>query len=693
MTHKKKEAEKPKSNNRKYLLMAGALMLLTYVVFIPALDNDWTNWDDPKYILDNHIIKDLSWERTEAIFKDEERKSGLYAPLTYLSWAVEHHEYLLDATKYHRDNVILHVMNTGLVFLLILLLVGRYEAAIITALLFGIHPMHVESVAWITERKDVLYTFFYLIALCLYIMYCSREKGKRIWYIATISVFGLSLLSKPAAVTLPLILLLIDFFLGRLFIEKSGKEEKAGTLAQMKLNMPVLLEKAPFFLGSLAWGYITINTVRSIAEEGTFSVLERMQFGFYGIYHYVTKVVAPINLSCFYPFPTLESDGSLPLIFYLAPFFALTLGVLALRSLRITRTVLFGALFFLFTIGLTLQFFPVGPNIVTDRYSYVPYIGLFFIIAQGYVWLIDRQEKKYGLLKMLGTLGLVGFAVWCIYLSRQRCDVWTNSETLWTDVIAKFPNTSEGYLNRGQYYTENDQFDKAMLDYDATLRLNPKSSLAYINRGNVYGRSGTYDLALANYSKAIELSPNDSKIFLNRGNVYGLQGDIPASIVDFTTAIELERNYLDAYINRGISYSKLREFDKALLDFNAALQLNPSSFKTVGMRAYAFLDMGRYDEAIADYNFLLQVNASDGNAYYYRALAKQRKSNFQGAIADYAFALQYTPANTGVYLNRALCYQSLQNYTKALQDALMAQKAGQQLPVNFIANLQAQMGN
>ena len=691
--HIAEQAEaKPKSNLLKYGLIIGLLMAVTYVVFIPALDNDWTNWDDPKYILDNHIIKDLSWERAEAIFRDTDRKSGLYAPLTYLSWATEHYYHLLDATVYHRDNVILHVFNTGLVFWLILLLVGRYEAALITALLFGIHPLHVESVAWITERKDVLYTFFFLLSLIFYTIYCKSKRREMLFYVGALLLFLLALLSKPAAVTLSMVLLLIDYLLNRLLVQvEPGGEKDAGMLS--RINRKVVAEKIPFFVLSFIWGYITINTTRSIAEGDTFSLIERTLFAFYGIVTYTYKLFVPINLSCFYPFPRLEANGMLPTIYYIAPLITCVLLYFVYRSIKSTKIVLFGVLFFLFTIGLTLQFFPVGPNIVTDRYTYVPYIGLFFILGMAFVWLVDQKEKKFGGFKVLSAAVLTGFSIWCITLSRERCEVWTNSETLWTDVIEKFPNTSEGYLNRGQYYTDNDIFDKAMVDYESTLRLNPTSTLAYINRGNVYGRNGVYDKALENYSKAIELTPGASKIYLNRGNVFGLQGDIPASIVDFTKAIELERNYLDAYINRGISYSKLRDFNSALNDFNMALQINPNSFKTLSMRAYALLDMGRHDEAINDYNRLIQVNPNDGNSYFYRGLARYRKSNYPEAIKDYSLALQINPANGGAYLNRALAYEAIQDYAKALQDALAAQQAGQNIAPDFIQRLQAASGN
>jgi len=675
------------SNVKKHLLIAGIIMLVTYLTFIPALDNEFTNWDDPKYIIDNHIIKDLSWDRVKAIFLDKERKSGLYAPLTYISWAIEHYYYRLDPAPFHRDNVLLHVLNTGLVCWFILLLVGRIDVAIITALLFGIHPLHVESVAWITERKDVLYTFFFLWSLILYVLYCARDKGKWKFYIGAFLLFLLSLLSKPAAVTLPLVLLLVDYFIGRLAITLS-QEKGQSIINRLQLNSQVIIEKLPFFTLSLLWGWITINTTRSIAGEETFSLLERTLFAFYGIVTYLYKVIVPLNLSCFYPYPTLHNN-LLPIIYYIAPAITLLLTYLIYKSAALTKSVIFGSLFFFFTIALVLQFFPVGPNIVTDRYTYVPYIGIFFIIGQGYAYLQETKVKKFASLKMISNVALIGFAIWCIFLSYERCEVWKNSETLWTDVISKHPNTSEGYLNRGQYYTDNDEFDKALIDYDATLKLNPKSTLAYINRGNVYGRRGVYDQALINYSKAIELSPKASKTYLNRGNVYGLQGDIPASIVDFTKAISLERNYLDAYINRAISHSKLRDFENAFKDFNMALQIDPTSIKTRSMRAYALLDFGKYNESVADYNYLIKYMPNDPNNYFYRALAKQRKGDYKGAVSDYTNTLKRSPNNGAALLNRSICYEALKDFGHAIQDALAAKNAGQNISPEYIARLKA----
>jgi len=658
--------------------IAGFLILLaTYLTLSPVLENGFTNWDDPKYILDNHIIKDLSWERTQSIFLDKDRKSGLYAPLTYLSWAVEFHYVRLEPYLYHLNNLILHLLNTGLVYAFILLLAGRLEIAFITAILFGIHPMHVESVAWITERKDVLYTFFFLLSLLCYTKYAKRERKEMKWMYLAFLLFVLSLLSKPAAVILPVIMIVIDYYLGHY-------ENLTQTKKPIWTFQP-LLEKIPFFGLSVIWGLITINTTRSIADGSTFTLLERLLFAFYGAVTYLHKLIVPIDLSCFYPYPRLNDAGMLPIMYYIAPVIALALLYLVYRSVRYTRVVLFGSAFFIITIALVLQFFPVGPNIITDRYTYVPYIGIFFIVGSGFAYIQDNLAKKWKLLSSLMVLFTIGIYS---YLSYQRCHVWKNSETLWTDVISKYPNTSEGYLNRGQYYTDTDQFDKALADYNVTLKLNPRTTLAFINRGNVYGRQGMFANALADYTRAIALDPKASKVYLNRGNVYGMQGKIDSSIADYTRAIALERNYLDAYINRAISYSKKRDFNSAFEDFNSALQINPNSLKVYAMRAYAYLDNGSYNNAIQDYTSLIGALPNDFNNYFYRGLSYQKSNDYKMAVKDYSKVLKLSPGNASALLNRAICHESMQQYKLALQDAMSAKNYGQQVSESYITKLQ-----
>ncbi|MFH1321560.1 MAG: tetratricopeptide repeat protein [Bacteroidota bacterium] len=672
MTGKSREGDiikREKTNRLKTGIVLLIIMLITYVSFSPSLDNDFTNWDDPKYLTENNQIKYLSLTNLKNIFLGKELKGKSYVPLSQVSFALEYNYFRLYPKIYHFNNLLLHLLNTALVFWLILLLCQKLGVSVITALLFGIHPLHVESVAWLTERKDVLSSFFYLAAIISYMIYRSKDKYKPLFYALLLLFFILSCLAKSSAVTLPVILVVIDYF------------------SYKKFHFKTIVDKVPLFVLSLIWGIITtIKNKGSIASSEAFTLLERTLFAFYGIVNYLYKLIVPVNLSCFYPYPNLI-DGRLPIIFYIAPFIVMILAFLAYKSIKYTKTIVFGVLFFFFTIALVLQFFPVGPNIVTDRYTYIPYIGIFFIIGQGYSYLQDQKTKRFSFLKQVSLIVLICFIGVLSYLSHARCKVWKNSLTLWTDVINKYPNNPEGYLNRGQYYTDIGELDKALPDYNITIALKPNATLAYINRGNVYGRSGEYDKALNDYSKAISLSPTTSKIYLNRGNVYGLQEKHDSAIADFTKAISLERNYLDAHVNRAISYSKIKEFDKAFEDFNKALEIHPTSISTYAMRAYAYLDQGSYDKSITDYNILIKFDPKDANSYFYRGLAYQKKKDYNSAIRNYSMTLKINPGNGAAYLNRSLSYDAKNDYPKALQDALSAQKLSQNMGRDYIERL------
>ncbi|MFH1321668.1 MAG: hypothetical protein ABII90_13580, partial [Bacteroidota bacterium] len=420
-------------NNSIILLV---ILFVTYLSFSPSLDNDFTNWDDPKYLTENIQIKHLSLTNLRNIFSGKDLKGKSYVPLSQLSFALEYHFFRLDPKIYHFNNLLLHLLNTAMVFWLILLLCQKLEVSIITALLFGIHPLHVESVAWLTERKDVLFSFFYMASLISYVLYFTKDKYKPLFYFLTLLLFILSCLAKSSAVILPVILLVIDFFLNR------------------KFNFKSIIDKVPLFVFSFIWGIITtIKNKESIGSFETFTFLERMLFAFYGIVNYLYKLIVPVNLSCFYPYPNLI-DGRLPIIFYVAPFIVLFLAFLVYKSVKHTKTVMFGALFFLFNVALVLQLLPVGPAVVADRYTYIPYIGLFFIIGQGYSYLQNQKAKKFLILKQVSLIVLIGYIGTLSYLCHDRCKVWKNSHTLWTDMIKKYPDNHKGYLNRGEYYTD-----------------------------------------------------------------------------------------------------------------------------------------------------------------------------------------------------------------------------------------------
>ncbi|MBK5284953.1 MAG: hypothetical protein JJE25_06090, partial [Bacteroidia bacterium] len=352
----KREIQKEKTRAANPYWMWAGIVVITFVAFFPALNNDFTNWDDAGYVTENPLVKSLSFQNLKAIFSTY--VMGNYHPLAILSLAVDYHFYQLSPQGYHVTSVLFHLVNVSLLFIFVNVLVRNVRVAAITALLFAIHPMHVESVAWVAERKDVGYVMFYFLTLILYLKYHEATGNKPIVYICMIISFLISILFKGQAVTLPVVMLLIDFFKGRKIME--GWKEKI-----------------PFFVLSILFGVIAIyaqKDFKSIHIE-IHPFYERVLFSAYALISYLWKLLLPVNLSAFYPYP-VKHDNFYPLLVYLSPAIVIGIIVLLYRSLKTSRDFIFGALFFFFNVILILQLLPVGNTVISERYSYLSYTGL-----------------------------------------------------------------------------------------------------------------------------------------------------------------------------------------------------------------------------------------------------------------------------------------------------------------------------
>ena len=571
----KKTVEQKKGISSGLWLLA--ILLLTFIVFIPALNNALTNWDDPHYLNDNPLIRKLSAENIRRIFS--EVYFGNYQPLHIFSYAIEYHFYKLNPAGYHATSVIMHLIVTGLVYRFIFLLSENSAVALLAALLFGIHPLHVESVAWAAERKDLLYAMFFLGALNLYIRYLrSGEKMKYLFF--SILLFTLSLFSKAMAASLPPVLILIDFFLRRKFSTKS------------------VLDKLPFFALAFLFGYISAHTAAETGQVSlnVFSLSERILFANFNLLAYVCKLILPVQLSSFYPYPA-RVDGHLPAYCYVAPIIVAALLFLVIRSLKKTRVIFFGAGFFVACIFLVLQLFPVGPTIISERYSYLPSIGFFFVIAYYFHQLILKRPSMKPVLAGI-------FTVYCLFLSATtyaRCDVWKDSITLWSNVLDQFPNVG----------------------------------MALNNRGNIYGKEmGDLDKALADFNRSIQVDPLYENAYVDRGIVYCLRGQFDLAIPDFNKALQLKPVYFDARFNRGLAYTQTKQFNLALEDFNVLEKTDPGDERIYLSRGRVFASDRKYAEAISDFNHAIRINEGYAEAYYNRASANYNAGKYAEAYAD-----------------------------------------------------------
>lgn len=615
-----------------HIIVPAAIAVITWLFFKVCLDNQLTNWDDPGYIRDNALIKDVSAEGIKAIFSFKEPVMGNYHPLTILSYAIEYSYVRLDPWLYHLDSVLLHIVVTVLVYCFVQLLTKRMVAAAVTALLFGLHPMHVESVAWLAGRKDVVYGVFY-VAACITHIYFIRNEGSKKWrwYSFTLLLFVCSLLGKPVAVVLPVTLLLIDYFDKR------------------PLRWNLLIEKIPHFVLAIAAGIKSMQDQRvfgAIDTQGeSFNAIERIGLGGYALVTYLWKALVPIKLCNFYPYP-LKGTGSLNALYYVYPALLVAAALLLWKFARKNMAVVFGVLFFLVNIALLLQFIPVGGAIIADRYAYISYLGLFFMAG----WFVSDYFEPGGNLQ-IGKMALGGVVVYALvlgYMSNERCKVWYDTTSLWRDEIEKEPvlapnawnNLGFNYFNKfNESANEADRkryYDSAYFLLNKAIELQPDFANPHISLGELKRTVGKFDEAKVHYYKALSLKTVDesANAYLGLAIIYAISRNFDSSAICFNKALAIKPQFPEAHSNFGNFYDMTGKRDSALVHYGIAIAQNPDMFAPHLNRARLLLRMDRMDESMKDFDIALQLHPDDGEIYYSRSYWYSKKGNRAQALKD-----------------------------------------------------------
>ncbi len=605
----------------------------TIACYLPSLGNDFIfTWDDSSYITDNPMIKTLSPESVRLMFSSQ--VGGTYVPLPLLSYAIEYQLWGLDPLPFHVTNLMLHLACTFLVFRILRILNLKIMFAAAAAMIYGIHPMGVESVAWVTERKDLLYGVFYLASLLLYIYYVKATTKKALLFISSLGLFILALFSKIQAVSLPLVLLLVDYYCNRTDWRK------------------LIVEKSPFFMLSLIFGIVGIFVLKSVGAlkiNELYTLSERLFFGIYTLSAYFLKFFFPLTLSAFYPYP-VTSGNALPLIYYLSPLFIILIGFMVYRTVGKTKAVVFGSLFFLFSVFFMLQIFGAGQGFLADRYVKVPYLGLVFIAGWGMEALQGRL--KYG--KPLILLVFAGFSIYFMTLTYQRCGVWKNGETLWTDVIVKYPGRdSRPYACRGLYFRTEKDNDRALSDFNTSLALDHGNSEIMLMRGNIYFDKGRDDSAYADYSRVVKIKMDNSLALGNLGAIYVRRNQPDSAVYFLSKAIRLDSSVAVSYANRAVAYGGL----------------------------------GKTEESIADFKHYLAIQPGDERVLTSIGIACQRLRRYSESIDWFDKAIARKPGFPNYYFFRSQSHKSMGNRARSLADALKARELGAQVPAEYINSL------
>jgi len=710
------------SLNSRFLLSLAGLFLLTVIVFQGVLDNGFVlNWDDFEYVTDNRLVqKGTNFFEILTAFH-----SANWHPLTWFSHSLDYQLYGLNPRGHHLTSLVLHGLNTCWVFALFILLAGNgresfdydvYAGGIFSALLFGLHPLRVESVAWVSERKDLLCAFFFFSTLAAYCFYAREKKGWK--YGILIFLFALAIMSKPMAVTLPVVLLLIDVF-------------PLQRLRLLKELPPLLIEKIPLFALSLTGGVLTLVAQKStgaITSLEATSFSDRIINSFHALWSYLEKTIWPVDLLPFYPFwenPSLLSTKFLPGLILIS-------GVALFGFFQWRKgnpAWLIAWMFYLVTLAPVIGIIKVGAQAMADRYTYIPTLGPAFLAGAGLMIGWRKNILRSGIILMTT---IMVFAL--SFLSMKQIKIWHDGQSLWLPVVEKFPGKvhhahanlatfhfQEGQLEKaesqlkialkiqpdevdslfylGMIYTDQGRLAEARDVLQKALRINAEDERVLYRLGVLHEKSGQADLAQNEYQKALGLNPELETVRLRLGQLYSKTGQIQKAEEQFNKVLELDaesegaRNNLGAlyyqtgrfqdaeteylrvikawpqkmraYNNLGVLYYETKKFTEAEKIFQKVLGMDPNHIDAKNNLGMLYLQMNKKKEAI---KLLVSSNTMDPNrvdTHYYLGMVYMSEKNWRSAQRELETALSLGPDNADIYDKLGIAYAQEKMWEKA----------------------------
>jgi len=689
-----------------------ALLLLlivaaTLIVYMPAMRSGFI-WDDDRFLTDNPLIKApqglrLFWFSTYPLD---------YFPLTSTTLWIEWRLWHMNAAGYHVVNVLLHAASAVLVWRVLARLIPRSgTGAWLAGLIFAVHPVCVESVAWITERKNTLPLPLFLASLLVYLRFdekaeeaeCGRlgdweigklrkRKGEKSLeaadsrlpnfpisqspslpilqfpiYLLSLLLFLLALLAKTSVVMLPVVLLLCAWWRrGRI-----GRKD--------------LLRALPFFALSLSLAMVTVwfQYHRAIGQEvvRTDGLLERTAGAGWAAWFYLYKAVLPMGLSCVYPRWTTSASllSFLPALILLA-----AMLLFWLRRHSWGRPFFFGLGYFLVMLLPVLGFlniYSMRYSLVADRWQYPALIGLIALAAAGAASWGAMRKRPAMLFCGAAAVALLGALTW------DQCHAYRDDETLWLDTLGKNPGAWVAWYNLGWTYRDAGLYEKAIPLFDKAISLKPDFADAYLNRGGALAALGRCAEAIEDYNSAIHWKPSDARAYIDRSVALASLGRYGESLADCNKAIALRPDLSEGYINRATALSRLGRYAEALDDCNTVIRWKPDDADAYINRAAALNPLGRYAEALDDCNRAIQLNPGDPVAYMNRAAAHMGMGQHSLAVEDWDRAISLKPDSADAYENRALAHYWMKNYDKALADVKMCLKLGGRPDPDFIKAL------
>jgi tetratricopeptide (TPR) repeat protein len=675
-----------KKDYRIVLFVALSLILVIVFVYMKVQKFDFVGFDDELYVTQNyHVQKGISLEGIKWAFTTFH--SANWHPLTWLSHMLDCELYGLNPAGHHWTSVEFHIANTLLLFFILFKMTGALWQSAFVAALFGLHPLHVESVAWISERKDVLSTFFGLSSIAAYYRYVKTSSSK--YYVSAIVLFSLSLMAKPMLVTLPFVLLLLDFWplkrfqWQRDFLLKSDKE----TGDVVKKNYRIILEKIPFFVivvGSCIITFFAQKSKGAVMPIAALPLKYRIENAVVSYVKYVFKAIWPHKLAVFYPHPwntlhwwQIVGAGVLLVIACYG----------ALRTAKKYPYLLVGLLWYLGTLVPVIGLVQVGDQAMADRYSYVPLIGIFMIVAWGIPDLFKRlrdqtseiggreveaggpifalratpgkqrseilsnvprpfSKRRFQEIFLGISAGIILFALsWVSFL---QLNTWKNGITLFEHAVSVTENNYSAYNNLGTAFEKID-LDKAMFYYKTALKIRPNDATALYNLGNVFSEKGYIDKAIQYYLKALNIKPNYTAALNNLGEALAKKGDYDKANYYFKRALKTDPTGSGTCMNFANALFLQAKPDIAVALYKKILQTDSENPDVHYNLAYVLFSEKKYNEAIRHYNETLRIDPKYLKAHYHLGDIYFSRGNTKKAFMHFATIIKLKPDYVPAY--------------------------------------------
>ena len=639
-------------NNRTPIIICLGLAVTTAIACLPVLKADFINFDDPQYVTSNpYVMLGLSLDGIRWAFTSIHASN--WHPITWLSLMLDRQLFGLEPAAFHLVNLLLHIANTILLLIVLYRSTNAIWPSAFVAALFALHPLHVESVAWIAERKDVLSTLFWFLTMLAYIRFVEQPTTKR--YFTIIAAFALGLMAKPMLVTLPFVLLLFDYWpLERLQLAPVDGGKSVAELVR---------EKIPLFALSAVSCGVTFFAQKSSGAVSTlrvFSFSDRLTNAVVSYTSYIEKLFAPFNLAVFYPHPV----NNLPLWqVALSAIILLTISIIVVVLARTRKYLLVGWLWYFGTLIPVIGLVQVGAQAMADRYAYVPLIGLFIMIA----WSIRDITAQWKYRKVILALASVLLLIILIPLTRKQASYWRDSITLFQHAVNVTANNDTAYSNLGVALAEAGRLDEALADFQQALKIRPKDPEANFNIAETLAKQGKSNEAALWYDKVLKLKPGDAHTYISLAAAKIQQGKFDDAMAICREGLSYNPEKSQLYSNLGLAFLQMGKIDEAITELETAVKLGADAM-TYNNFALAVSAKGNYDTALECYRKAIRLDPKNAESYYNLANLYMTMNNQEKAIAEYQQAIQINPRYAKAYGNFAVALARQNRPSEALEN-------------------------